>query len=162
MIIVGCGKAKCREARPARDLYIGTLFRASRCYAELTGERWLILSAAHGVVSPETVLGPYDQRMCLGASAAMRWARLAADAIESRLEERRERVEILAGKDYAGPLAKELRERGARVELPLDRLSLGYRLRRLGEMADEALERKRVARGLQTERALRSEKEGIA
>ncbi|MDQ3812222.1 MAG: hypothetical protein M3336_18225, partial [Chloroflexota bacterium] len=47
---------------PARELYVSPLFRAARAYPERCygPDHWLILSARHRLVDPETVLAPYD------------------------------------------------------------------------------------------------------
>jgi hypothetical protein len=60
--LVGCSRLKADRPLPARELYVSPLFRAARAYAERRygPERWLILSAQHGLVDPETVLAPYD------------------------------------------------------------------------------------------------------
>lgn len=60
-IVVGCGQAKAKSPAAARDLYVGSLFRAARRAAEADGRRWLILSAAHGLIDPGTVLAPYER-----------------------------------------------------------------------------------------------------
>ena len=60
--LVACSRGKARHAAPARELYVSPLFRAARAYAERQygPGRWLILSALHGLVDPDTVLDPYD------------------------------------------------------------------------------------------------------
>lgn len=60
--LVGCVKSKRGTAAPARDLYTSALFRGRRRYVELTCDRWFILSARHGLVEPEEILEPYDDR----------------------------------------------------------------------------------------------------
>ena len=60
--LVACSCGKAHQAAPARELYVSPLFRAARAYAERQygPGRWLILSALHGLVDPDTVLDPYD------------------------------------------------------------------------------------------------------
>ncbi|MEU3452291.1 DUF6884 domain-containing protein [Micromonospora sp. NPDC006766] len=71
--VIPCGGAKLTRRAPARDLYLGSLFRhtldnAERC-ARLDTEtldqpaRVLILSAKYGLVELDEVLEPYDLRM---------------------------------------------------------------------------------------------------
>lgn len=46
---------------PARDACRGATFTVNRRYAECYDERWLILSAKYGLISPDYVLtGPYN------------------------------------------------------------------------------------------------------
>lgn len=58
--LVGCGAKKLDRAAPARDLYTGALFRKAAAHAEVTCDRWFILSAKHGLVRPDDVIEPYD------------------------------------------------------------------------------------------------------
>ena len=60
--LVACSRGKARHAAPARELYVSPVFRAARAYAERQygPGHWLILSALHGLVDPDTVLDPYD------------------------------------------------------------------------------------------------------
>ncbi|WBB94101.1 DUF6884 domain-containing protein [Verrucosispora sp. WMMC514] len=92
--VVPCGGAKLPHPAPARDLYVGSLFRHTLAAAEqsarLDGEaaglpaRVLILSALHGLVEPDTVLAPYDQRM--DAPGSVTAARLAEQATALGIE----------------------------------------------------------------------------
>nr|WP_227008353.1 DUF6884 domain-containing protein [Pseudarthrobacter sp. AB1] len=56
-------------------MYVSQLFTKASAYAEKTCDRWYILSAKHGLVHPDTVLEPYDQRLngSLAASANQEW-----------------------------------------------------------------------------------------
>lgn len=47
----------------ARDLYTGALFRKSVTFAEATCDQWLVLSAEHALLHPDTVVAPYDTRL---------------------------------------------------------------------------------------------------
>jgi hypothetical protein len=64
VLLVGCGSKKAAEARPARDLYTGTLFRARRLHAEASGLPWAILTARlPGLLALDQVIEPYDRRL---------------------------------------------------------------------------------------------------
>lgn len=139
MIVVGCGKAKRKQAAEARELYIGSLFRAGRRYAEASGQRWMILSAEHGAIAPELVIEPYERRLDLQGQRLGRWARQAASVIVLGLEHPTEEVEILAGRLYAESLAEELGRMEVRSTQPLLRLGLGFRLQKLSVMTARAL-----------------------
>lgn len=67
LVIVPCGVAKIWDRHPergavaARDAYTGAPFTVNRRYAEHFGERWLILSAKYGFISPDYMIpGPYE------------------------------------------------------------------------------------------------------
>jgi uncharacterized protein DUF6884 len=145
VIVVGCGKRKLAAPAPACELYTGSLFVAARKYAEASGQKWAILSAAHGIVSPETVLAPYDVKLKLKGSALGSWALDAAHGC-ARLQQQwglRESVEVLAGHPYAWPFRNELwwAEDLPSTE-PLEGLGLGARLSWLSQaLARVKLER---------------------
>lgn len=59
--VVPCGARKAKTSQPAKDLYVGAYFKKARAAAEALGYPWLIMSALHGLVKPDTVLDPYEQ-----------------------------------------------------------------------------------------------------
>lgn len=61
LVLVGCVKSKRDEGAPAKDLYTSDYFVKMRTYAEATGLPWFILSAEHGLISPEEWLEPYER-----------------------------------------------------------------------------------------------------
>lgn len=140
MIVVGCGKTKLDRPAPARELYTGSLFVASRRYAEATGKPWVILSGAHGVVGPRRVIDPYDAGPPETRSGVARWARSCALEVKMRLGSAPAVVTILAGVRYAAPLAGELQALGIESEQLLSGLGVGRRLQRLRQLT-EGLER---------------------
>ena len=58
--LVACVSQKLDRRAPAAELYRSDWFRKALAYVEGTGARWFILSAAHGLVSPDQRLDPYD------------------------------------------------------------------------------------------------------
>ncbi len=118
--LVSCGKGKLVHAAPARRLYTSTLFRLASAYAEAKFDRWFILSAKHGLVHPDTVLEPYEQRLTKAEGKG--WAvKVAAQIVEAG--EGEAALFVLAGEDYVGPLAEVVE-----VHVPLDGLQIGERL----------------------------------
>ena len=81
--IIPCGKAKLDTAAPARDLYVGGMFRLALDTAEkeaaLDGGRVLILSALHGLLELDQVVEPYDVKM--GDAEAVDAARITEQAV---------------------------------------------------------------------------------
>lgn len=131
--LVGCTKSKLPHRSKAEELYSpSAMFRGRRAFVQRSCDRWLILSAEHGVLSPTDELEPYDVTL-VGAPLAVKraWSRRV-------LGELREVVgdfsgatfEIHAGKDYWGyGLADALREAGAIVEIPTQGLPQGKQRR---------------------------------
>jgi len=147
--LVSCSARKLAVAAPARELYCSSLFRLSLAYAEARCSAVYVLSALHGLVELDRVLAPYNRRLG-GKAERERWGRLVASSLVTR-HGREVDYLILAGADYAGPLATELRtidghRRGAwrgvppeRILTPLARMPLGPRLRWLSEQAGKVV-----------------------
>lgn len=138
MILVGCGKAKRSRPAPARDLYIGSLFVATRRYAEARGEPWFVASGGHGLLLPDQVLEPYDARAPFDRLSRSFWAKVVVDRLEAVVGGP-EFVELCMGAGYAEPLSEELWRRGWANEQPLAGLGLGYRLSWLSKKTAELL-----------------------
>lgn len=58
--ILSCSKNKTKLPMPARDVYIGPLFKWARRYAELTCDDMRIISARLGLLEPDTIVQPYE------------------------------------------------------------------------------------------------------
>lgn len=87
--VVPCGAGKAESAAPARDLYVGSAFRHALAAAEAEAAATerdmgvraevLILSALHGLVSPDEVIAPYELKM--GAAGSVDEYDVAAQII---------------------------------------------------------------------------------
>ncbi|MFY9830620.1 MAG: DUF6884 domain-containing protein, partial [Rhodoplanes sp.] len=58
--IISCGKHKQAQAAPAGELYISPRFRLSVQLPTRLMKSFSVLSAKHGVLSPATLIEPYD------------------------------------------------------------------------------------------------------
>ncbi len=61
--LISCASTKGMQSTKARDLYCSPLFRYTVQFVEATlkpGDSWWIISAKHGLLSPETIIEPYD------------------------------------------------------------------------------------------------------
>jgi hypothetical protein len=126
----------------ARDLYVSQLFRGRRSYVEATCDRWFILSAKHGLVSPQEALEPYDETLNEKSAEAKRlWSAAVLAQLTSAVEIVGTTFEVHAGSQYRNfGLVEELRRRGANVEVPAEHLSQGQQLafyRRSAPATDE-------------------------
>jgi hypothetical protein len=129
--LVGCVATKANEPRPARDLYTSPLFRGRRTYVERTCEKWFILSAKHGLVSPERVLAPYDETLSgIPAQARRRWSQGVLANLEQGVGDvGGHTFEIHAGGDYRNfGLVAGLLASGAKIENPTEGLDRGKQL----------------------------------
>lgn len=130
LVLVGCAKRKRSTAAPARDLYTSSLFRKARAYAEGSGVPWFVLSAKHGLVSPATVLEPYDLALAATSSGyRQEWARRVLQDLQEAVGSLVGRaIEVHAGAAYTNSLRPLLESRGATVSEPLQGLRQGERL----------------------------------
>lgn len=129
--LVGCVKAKRDRPSLARDLYVSTLFEGRRDYVERSCSEWWILSAAHGLVDPATVLAPYDVTLKTMSPADRRaWAARVVAEIDRRVGiTPGDVVELHAGREYCEfGVAEALQARGARIERPTAGLGIGQQL----------------------------------
>lgn len=153
--LVSCASKKLAVPAKAAELYTSDLFRKSRTYAERNADRWLVLSAAHGVVAPTTELAPYDVTLSKMKAAEVRaWGAKVADqlagevarlASEAGVALADVELVILAGEKYSAfRVAFEKRLPAVRVSAPLAGLEIGERLAFL-KRANEAVAENPVA-----------------
>ena len=129
--LVGCVSKKADRPLPARDLYLSALFLGRRAMVERTCTRWFILSAKHGVISPEEIVAPYDQSLKRATSAQRRsWSQAVLQALEAAAGPlSRCVIEIHAGAEYRSfGLEQGLRIRGVQVIVPALGLPIGRQL----------------------------------
>jgi hypothetical protein len=126
--LVACVAAKRNATAPARDLYTSPLFRKASAYAERHSDRWFILSALHGVVSPDDPIAPYNVTLNRMPVAERRnWSKRVLAELLKHAPEPAHFI-ILAGDRYRAGLLQPLRERGHTIELPLEGLTIGRQL----------------------------------
>lgn len=134
--LVGCGKSKIDvddgEAVPAKDLYDSAYFQLKREYAETCCDKWRILSAKHGLLSPDEEIGPYDATLnprsdsYIGDYEAGKWAVRTADSIGvfDSVQAIHSHYVVLAGEDYVTHVEDAL-QRLRHVRFPFRRDDLG-------------------------------------
>lgn len=126
--LVGCGKRKAPTACRARDLYCGPLFVKRVRYVDATCDRWYIVSALHGLLSPDTIVEPYDVTLIdADPDERRRWATRVVDQLATELGDLGGySYEIHAGVEYRDyGLADALLATGATVMVPTEGLRLG-------------------------------------
>jgi hypothetical protein len=129
--LVGCVKMKRNHPTPGGDLYTSPLFVGRRRWVLQTCDRWFILSAKHGLVSPEQVLDPYDETLTNKSVADRRaWGQSVIANLRSQLGDLGDYLfEIHAGATYRDfGLRDGLVRAGAVVEIPAEGLAQGKQL----------------------------------
>ena len=118
---------------PACDLYTSAWFGKASAHARRVADAWYILSAKYALVSPSTVIAPYDQTLNRMSAAERRvWAERVLDGLSNVLEPD-DHVVILAGQAYRSNLVDPIREMGCTVEIPMQGLGIGQQLRWLNQ-----------------------------
>lgn len=128
--LVGCVKAKLDRPAAAADLYVSQLFCGRRDWAERSCDAWYVVSALHGLVSPDDVIAPYDVTL-VGASAAekRRWAQRVLEQFRGLHPLGAGTVEFHAGGDYRSHgLAAGLAADGWEVVNPTQGMGIGTQL----------------------------------
>lgn len=118
--LIACTKRKQGSPCAAGELYMPSqLFRAARAYADRFADRYLILSAKHGVLDSGIVIEPYEETL-KGAPVAFKrhWAAMAASKLATILPTPCHLV-LLAGADYRVELLPWLHRLNHSVEMPI-------------------------------------------
>lgn len=105
IVLVACSGQKLDHAAPAKDLYTSDLFKKARAYAEKFGYHWLIVSAKHGLVDPDTVIHPYDETLNTKTAAELAaWNAMVREQYnrDSWTRGGHRGIVVLAGAKYRG------------------------------------------------------------
>jgi hypothetical protein len=134
--LIGCVKSKRATATAAGNLYISPLFVGLRSYAIANADSWFVLSAKHGLLSPETVVEPYERTLNTMSQADRRvWAEKVQGQLATAVPAGAT-VIMLAGARYRSALVDSLRSRGLTVLAPFAGLPLGKQLQRLKQLRE--------------------------
>lgn len=133
VMLIGCVKGKLEWVSrvPAKKLFVSTLWRCRRTYAEQSGVPWYILSAKYGLVNPDTRIAWYNVSLAdLPAAQRRAWSQRVVDALVAKYPSVEGKVvEIHAGKDYVDyGVESGLSEAGMVVERPLLGVPIGRHL----------------------------------
>lgn len=128
LFLVACVSMKQSAAAPAGDLYVSPWFKMARRLVIQQGAGWFILSAKHGVLSPTTVVKPYNITLSqMSAQERRAWA----SQVHSQLDAEDldvDQVTLLAGRYYREGVIPWFQDRGISVHVPMAGLGLGEQL----------------------------------
>ena len=130
VVLIGCVKTKLDHGAPAKDLYISDYFQKMRTYAEGAGVPWFILSAEHGLLSPEEWVEPYEKYLPdTSAEYRREWgAKVVAQLADAVGPLDEVVVDIHAGAAYVASIEPALLPLGGVIVNQLEGLSFGRRL----------------------------------
>ena len=123
-VLISCSKSKGTHRDEARNLYVSPLYRKSVLVSEGWGTSFSILSAKHGLLSPEDIIEPYDLTL-KGKPQQFKseWATRVNEQVTGTLGNKC--LVAFAGDDYLKPLT----DVGTiKYFAPMTGLSLGSRL----------------------------------
>lgn len=143
LVVISCGKRKIWDesstAGPtkARDAYIGFPFKANREYAEKFSDKWVILSAKHGFLEPDSVIpGNYDVTFKDLSTNPISISQLKNQVKQKRLDAF-DTVIVLGGRDYAQAVSKAFSGLKVTIKNPLNGLRLGEALAKVKNAIDQ-------------------------
>lgn len=143
--LVGCAKTKRDEPAKCRELYKSSLFVASLAHAERVCDETFVVSAAHGLLSLDETVSPYDRTLReLPKKERLAWGERVAGAIQARFERLPLELLVLTGLEYSGPIQAAAFRYSWKFEAPLTRLSIGQRLAWLKAQIPPPISRKRL------------------
>jgi len=137
LFLVSCVSKKKTERTCASDLYMKSAwFVKVRRLVEATGAPWFILSAEHGLLSPDAEIDPYNRTLNdMSPKERRAWADRVKGLMDIKLPEADE-VVVLAGQKYRENLMPYLRQRYASVRVPMKGLTIGRQLKWLGDATE--------------------------
>jgi hypothetical protein len=124
---------KAKTSKEAQYLYGSAWFRKARAYAEGNADSWYILSAKHELITPDTVIAPYEETLNTMPAAVRRmWAQSVMLDLRKVLEPS-DTVIILAGMKYRQYLVDPLKNLGCTVKIPMSGMRIGEQLQWLNQ-----------------------------
>ncbi len=63
LVIIGCSKKKLHCRVPVKSFYTGQLFKMIKNLAEKNSFRYIVISGKYGLLYPNDVISPYDQKL---------------------------------------------------------------------------------------------------
>lgn len=117
VLLISCGKRKSDIPCQAQNMYNSPRFQGLKSVAEYCGLQWFILSAKHGLLSPNCVIEPYDK--CLTSCSVehqKKWAKEITEKLS--VYDKQTVFGVLANEDYSRFVVPSLIEKGYRVIAP--------------------------------------------
>ena len=131
IVLISCVSQKLSHKAKARDLYISSLFKYNLKYAEsMNPDKIFILSAEHGLLSPEKEIEPYNQTLNTMRSGEIKeWANNVLKQLNKVVDLHNDEFIFLAGEKYRKYLIPNI----ANYKIPLEGLRIGEQLKFLKE-----------------------------
>ncbi len=130
LVIVPCGHAKVWKKEPrhgpakARNAYIGAPFKVNKAFAEKFADRWIVLSAKHGLIDPDFTI-PENYNVTFKKPSTHP---IGTDALTKQMKQKNldsyNIVIALGGEDYIN-IVKKVFQKTSKVIAPAQGLPIG-------------------------------------
>ena len=129
IILISCGSQKLSQRAKVKNLYISTLFKLNRKYAEkLNPDKIYVLSAKYGLLDLEQEIEPYEQTLnSMPVKEVKLWASHVIDQLKEIGSLNKMELTFLAGEKYR----KFLIPHFSNYTIPLQGLRIGEQLQKL-------------------------------
>jgi len=129
IILISCVSQKLSHRAKAKDLYISTLFKLNRKYAEkLNPNKIFVLSAKYGLLDMEQEIEPYEQTLNnMPVEKVKSWANHVVDQLKEIGSLNEIEFTFLAGEKYRKFIIPHL----SNYKIPLQGLRIGEQLQKL-------------------------------
>ena len=120
LVLIGSSGATAAGPAPAGRLFAAPGFTRARDAAVRARLPWFVLSARHGLLDADDVVGPSDDQIGDRSSGyRTAWGEWVVAQLAERVRLEGVVVEVHGGVDFAQPLRRPLALRGAALEIPL-------------------------------------------
>ncbi|SHF17529.1 DUF6884 domain-containing protein [Clostridium fallax] len=136
--LISCTKDKQNYPCRAKEMYMrSNLFSKAYAYGKKYADSVYILSDKYGLLEEDDIIAPYNETL-KGKSKEEKklWGKNIINDLKDRVNLEEDKFIILAGKTYYGQLIKYLKY----YQLPLEKLTIGKRLKKLDELLKEEME----------------------
>jgi hypothetical protein len=129
-VLISCSKSKLPRRAPAQELYTGQLFNKAVAWAERHQYKWFIVSALHGLVTPDQQLDPYDFTIKdrRGARQRESWAHVVASDL-TRYASRGSHGFLIMPTLYRTCIETQLQRHNLTYENPVAGLAIGKQMK---------------------------------
>jgi len=130
-VLISCSKSKLNERATARELYTGTLFQKAVAWAERHGYEWFVVSALHGLLTPDQTIAPYNYslKQRRGSRERESWAHLAISAHLTNHVAKGSHAFLIMPELYRRFIQHELERQSITYTNPLEHLAIGQQMR---------------------------------
>lgn len=126
--LISCVSTKKNVPTEAGKLYISPLFLYTSNYAQKILDRFYILSAKYGLLTPDQIIEPYEETLNnKNLNERVIWSNNVFKQITKEISIN-DRIVFLAGEKYKEILNDLLIKHGYKTQSPLNRMSIGRQL----------------------------------